>query len=429
MAEINTRIILRNDSADNWEGSKIELKQGEAAVEIKDGKAKVKIATENGQTFADAAYIGSEDEKMFQVELAADDLDDEAAINRVVNGAELNKGDIAVVKAGIAGDKKSYTSYVYDGEKWVATDGNYSAANVYTNSKITLAGDYGQDSRKDKITSIGNLRIGDEIAAGTSLQSLLMDMLSQRLQPAITANPSISITLNEAGAKEVGTEVTPTYKTGTNDGAYTYEATTGVTFSGWNIETVNRNTVHEGAELQKETATATTGSFTKFVVDEDTNYKVTATANGTAGTIAVDNLGDPSNPTIQIAAKDGYTATSSAVTGYRAWFYGYKKGSDAKFDVANLTSANIRSLTASNGSIPAKINATEMQQMFFAIPKGKKTKIAVEGTNPVAPQTVSGPITISVEGANGFTAIDYDVWYISNATAAAGSQDYNITVS
>ena len=427
MAEINTRIILRNDSADNWEGSKVELKQGEAAVEIKDGKAKVKIATENGQTFADAAYIGSEDEKMFQVELAADDLDDEAAINRVVNGAELNKGDIAVVKAGIAGDKKSYTSYVYDGANWVATDGNYSAANVYTNSKITLAGDYGQDSRKDKITSIGNLRIGDEIAAGTSLQSILMDMLSQRLQPAITANPSISITLNEAGAKEVGTEVTPTYKTGTNDGAYTYEATTGVTFSGWNIETVNRNTVHEGAELQK--ATATTGSFTKFVVDEDTNYKVTATANGTAGTIAVDNLGDPSNPTIQIAAKDGYTATSSAVTGYRAWFYGYKKGSDAKFDVANLTSANIRSLTASNGSIPAKINATEMQQMFFAIPKGKKTKIAVEGTNPVAPQTVSGPVTVSVEGANGFTAIDYDVWYISNATAAAGSQDYNITVS
>lgn len=429
MAEINTRIILRNDTAANWEDSEVKLKAGEAAVEIIDGKAKLKIATADDQGFAAAPYVGGAEANVFQVELTADETDIEAAIDKVVGTTELAVGDIAIVKAGIAGDKHSYTSYVWDGANWAATDGNYSAANVYTNSKITLAGDYGQDSRKDKITSIGNLRIGDEIAAGTSLQSLLMDMLSQRLQPAITANPSISITLNEAGAKEVGTEVTPTYKTGTNDGAYTYEATTGVTFSGWNIETVNRNTVHEGAELQKETATATTGSFTKFVVDEDTNYKVTATANGTAGTIAVDNLGDPSNPTIQIAAKDGYTATSSAVTGYRAWFYGYKKGSDAKFDVANLTSANIRSLTASNGSIPAKINATEMQQMFFAIPKGTKTKIAVEGTNPVAPQTVSGPITVSVEGANGFTAIDYDVWYISNATAAAGRQDYNITVS
>jgi hypothetical protein len=252
MAEIKTRIILRNDSADAWKDSTIELEQGEAAVEIKDGKAKVKIATADGQTFADAAYIGSEDEKMFQVELAEGDLDDEAAINRVVGSIELNKGDIAIVKAGIAGDKKSYTSYVYDGANWVATDGNYSAANVYTNSKITLAGDYGTygtSSHRHTVTSIGNKRIGDTIEAGTSLQSLLMDILSQRLQPSITTNPSIGITLNEAGAKEVGTEVTPTYATSTNDGAYTYEATTGVTFSGWNIETVNRNTVHEGAEL------------------------------------------------------------------------------------------------------------------------------------------------------------------------------------
>ena len=66
MAEIKTRIILRNDTAEAWADSDVELKTGEAAVEIKDGKAKVKIATADGQTFADAAYIGSEDEKMFQ---------------------------------------------------------------------------------------------------------------------------------------------------------------------------------------------------------------------------------------------------------------------------------------------------------------------------------------------------------------------------
>lgn len=432
MAEITTRIILRNDTADKWSteaGAATPLKAGEAAVEIANGKAKLKIATSDDQTFAAAPYVGGAEANIFQVELAADETDIEAAINKVVGSTELAIGDIAIVKAGIAGDKHSYTSYVWDGAKWVATEGNYSAANVYTNSKITLAGDYGIDSRKDKITSIGNLRIGDEIAAGTSLQSLLMDMLSQRLQPSITTNPSISVTLNEAGAKEVGTEVTPTYKVGSNDGAYTYEDTTGVTFSGWKVTTVGRNTVHEGTDLQAENSTSTTGSFTKFVVDEDTNYKLSVTANGTAGNVAKDNLGDPSNPTIQIAAKDGYSANSSAITGYRAWFYGYKKGSDTKFDVANLTSANIRSLTASNGSIPAKINATEMQQMFFAAPAGKITKVAVEGTNPVAPQTVLGPVTVSVEGKDGFAAIDYDVFYISNATAAAGSQDYNITVT
>ena len=432
MAEITTRIILRNDTAENWENSEVKLKKGESAVEIVNGKAKLKIATADEQGFAEAPYVGGAEANVFQVTLAADETDIEAAINEVVGDTELAIGDIAIVKAGIAGDKHSYTSYVWDGAKWVATEGNYSAANVYTNSKITLAGDYGTygtSSHKHTVTSIGNKRIGDTIEAGTSLQSLLMDILSQRLQPSITTNPSISVTLNEAGAKEVGTEVTPTYKVGSNDGAYTYEDTTGVTFSGWKVTTVGRNTVHEGTDLQAENSTSTTGSFTKFVVDEDTNYKLSVTANGTAGNVAKDNLGDPSSPTVQIAAKDGYSANSSAITGYRAWFYGYKKGSDTKFDVANLTSANIRSLTASNGSIPAKINATEMQQMFFAAPAGKITKVTVEGTNPVAPQTVLGPVTVSVEGKDGFAAIDYDVFYISNATAAAGSQDYNITVT
>ena len=37
------------------------------------------------------------------------------------------------------------------------------------------------------------------------------------------------------------------------------------------------------------------------------------------------------------------------------------------------------------------------------------------------------PITVSVEGADGFTAIDYDVWYVANASAASGTATLNIT--
>ena len=130
MAEIKTRIILRNDTAENWENSEVKLKKGESAVEIVDGKAKLKIATADDQTFASAAYVGGAEANVFQVELAADETDIEAAINRVVGTTELAIGDIAIVKAGIAGDKHSYTSYVWDGANWAATDGNYSAAIV-----------------------------------------------------------------------------------------------------------------------------------------------------------------------------------------------------------------------------------------------------------------------------------------------------------
>jgi hypothetical protein len=112
-------------------------------------------------------------------------------------------------------------------------------------------------------------------------------MLSQRIQPTITANTSISITLNQAGSYEVGTEISPTYSASGNDGAYTNEATTGVKFSEWNIKATSG-----------ETSTSTSGSFASFIVKEDTNYKLTATAKGSAGNIAKDNLGDPSNPAV-----------------------------------------------------------------------------------------------------------------------------------
>ena len=80
--------------------------------------------------------------------------------------AEKQDGDVAIVKAKIAEGKYSYTSYVYDSvldteaedttHGWSAMDGNYSAANVFLNDKITLAGNY---------TSIGNYNKGKEIAS------------------------------------------------------------------------------------------------------------------------------------------------------------------------------------------------------------------------------------------------------------------------
>jgi hypothetical protein len=68
-----------------------------------------------------------------------------------------------------------------------------------------------------------------------------------------------------------------------------------------------------------------------------------------------------------------------------------------------------------------------MKQMFFAAPAGKGYKPAIKDSKTDAPQTVEGPITVAVEGKDGFTAINYDVWYVSNASAASGSATLNIT--
>ena len=447
MAELNTIITLRQGTTAEWAISAVRLREGEMGLEyLDDGTVKVKagILGEDGQgkLWADLPYIGSDVKaaNVFQVELAEGDVDDIAAIEAQValENAEKQDGDVAIVKALIANGKYSYTSYVYEAALdvegnascgWSAMDGNYSAANVFLKDKITLAGNY---------TSIGNYSKGKEIAAGTSLQSMLMDMLSQRLQPSNPTNPAASITLymdgatkkSAAGAVEVGTTVTPSYTASLSAGSYTYGPATGVVASSYAVTSTGRKTVDDAtADTAEDSATTATGSFTSFVVDDDTNYKLSVSIPHNEGVVAHDNLGSPSNPEKKIASGTK-TANSGTVTGYRAWFCGYKNGTNALADASAITGAQIRALgNAVNGSWKSSMNVSQMKQMFFAAPAGKGYKPVVKDASTTAPQTVLGPITVSVEGKNGFDAIDYDVWYVANASAASGSAKLNITKS
>lgn len=452
MAELNTIIKLRQGTTAEWASSSVKLEVGEMGLEyLTDGSVKIK-AGDGEHTWADLPYIGSDVKaaNVFQVTLSATDTDDIAAIEKQVAAESATKqdGDVAIVKATIADGKYSYTSYVYDstlasGDSygWSAMDGNYSAANVYLKDKIVLAGNYGsfKDSRGDtvKITQIGNKKIGDEIAAGTSLQSLFMDILSQRLQPSATPTaPAASITLyvdgstksKSAGAVEVGTTINPYYVSSLSAGSYTYGPATGIVASSYSVTSTGRNTV-KGAtsSTAEDSATTSSGAFDSFVVDDDTSYKVSVSIPHNAGAVAVDNLGSPSDPEVKIAAGTK-TATSGTVSGYRAWFCGYKNGDNALADPTAITGAQVRALgNAANGSWKSSMSVTKMKQMFFAAPAGKGYKPVIKDASTTAPQTVQGPITVSVEGKDGFTAIDYDVWYVANASAASGSATLNIT--
>ena len=453
MAELQTIITLRQGTTEEWASSAVVLKQGEAGLEyLANGSVKIKAG--NGKDLWSALpYIGSDVKaaNVFQVELTEDDLDDISAIEAQVTAENATKqdGDVAIVKATITEGKYSYTSYVYDsaldveGENsshgWSAMDGNYSASNVFLKDKIVLAGDYGLDSRKDKITSIGNLRIGDEIAAGTSIQSLFMDMLSQRLQPSATPTaPAASITLYTdgstkkvtAGVVEVGTTINPYYVASLSAGSYTYGPATGITATSYAVNSTGRKTVDGAtAETVEDSATTSSGAFDSFIVDDDTSYNVSVSIEHGEGAPAVDNLGSPANPEVKIPSGTK-TKTSGTVSGYRAWFCGYKNGDNALANATAITSDQIRALgNSANGSWKSSMDVAQMKQMFFAAPKGKGYKPVIKDSATKAPQTVEGPITVAVEGKDGFTAIDYDVWYVANASAASGTATLDITNS
>jgi hypothetical protein len=233
-----------------------------------------------------------------------------------------------------------------------------------------------------------------------------------------------------AGAVEVGTTINPSYTASLSAGSYTYGPATGVVASSYSVTSTGRKTVDGAtADTVEDSATTATGSFDSFIVDDDTNYKLSVSIPHNAGVVANDNLGSPSNPVKQIAAGTK-TKTSGAITGYRAWFCGYKNGTDALADASAITGDQVRALgNSANGSWKSSMSVSQMKQMFFAAPAGKGYKPVIKDASTTAPQTVQGPITVSVKGKDGFSAIDYDVWYVANASAASGSATLNITKS
>ena len=375
MAEINTRIILRNDTAENWENSEVKLKKGESAVEIIDGKAKLKIATADDQTFASAAYVGGAEANVFQVTLAKDATDIEAAIAAVVGDAELAVGDIAIVKATIGDtDKISYTSYVYDkvgvdeqGKDrfaWTAMDGNYSASNVYTNDNITLAGTY---------STIGNFSKGKVVSAGTSLQSLLTEMLSQRIQPGDPTAPTATITATgDDGGKEVGDTYTkPTATITVTTGSYTNEGTsTGVKYLANNVtvaygadpdtatyKVTNSAELGNNGTVSIAASTYAPGATSASYTDNSVSYTFSGKAHNEAGNVAKDNLGANSNPEKKIAAGD-LTVADKSVS-----FRGYRKMFVGNTTATTLDSTAIRALSLKN----AKASTTQFE---VTVPEG-----------------------------------------------------------
>ncbi len=266
---------------------------------------------------------------------------------------------------------------------------------------------------------IGNFKNGSKVDPSeiADLQTFLVKLMSQDTNPQVT-QPSASINLTGAGAKEVGTKYTPKYSANLNPGSYSDNKDgaqpTGVTATTWAVTDTNSGS----ADTQ-------TGAFSEFTVEDSTNYKVSVTVSYGDGNIPTTYLGTP-YPDGQIKA-GSKTASSSAVTGFRNCWWGFKGASNLIADPGAITKDEIKALGNSNRNKPTSLTATDMQQMFFAIPEGQATSLSIVGTNSPLPQTVQGPVTVQVGGVDDYSPINYSVFYVSNAAPASGSETYKLT--
>ena len=267
--------------------------------------------------------------------------------------------------------------------------------------------------------NIGNYKNGNIINSGTSYETILRGMLSKEVEPIITP-PSVSFTTPQTQEYEVGTLFKPTYTVVFNSGKYPYNDNNGAT-----KVTMTGLSVSNGTT----TKNSLSGEFDTFQITESTNYSLKASATYSDSTvIPVTNLGNP-RESKQIKKGTTEEVTSGVITGYRAWFYGYKNSTNA-INISNLDSNIIRNnLIKSNGKIPTELTTKNMKQMFFVIPYNKKNKITVINKLNGSPQTVTKlGKSISVSGANDSMETNYDVWYVNNEIQESGDSTFKITI-
>jgi hypothetical protein len=367
MAALNTKIVLRNDTKANWDAvaDKVKLLAGEIGIEKDTGLFKIG----NGTDFwKDLPYANEGTHAThYEVTAAGTQTDEEAIAAKLTElGAEAALDDIAIVKREIADGKVSHTAYVYNGTAWAAMDGNYSAANVYLNEDVTVT------------TQTGELKQNAVVEAGTSLQDMLVQMLSQSKDPSKT-DPSVSaFTVKDGGATdfEAGSTVTPKWDATFNAGSYGtgYKSTvskenivpvagTGVTVTAWDITL-------DGISI----GTTEDGTSASFVMGDNTII-FKATATHTAGNYALTNLNKLPETDVQIEA--GSKSKTATMTSYRKMFAGGVVDKDAA-----ITSAVIRGLgtgvkasapTSADKGIEFKANVGDTK-LILAYPKSLTTK-------------------------------------------------------
>lgn len=409
--QIRTTLILRNDTSANWAASSLVLKKGEVGFDTDSHIFKVGDGTKTWKdittSFVDLAAVEKaindatknlHTTDVYQKEIALGG-DKAAALEEITSPV---KGDIAIIKEALQGGKYQYTAYVRGETNWEAMDGNYDAENVYFQKDLTITAPIGVQT----IPSSGSKTLS---TTGKNIKQVFDMIVAEEKNPS-TTQPTVTLNSNNIGAKEVGTSIAIQYSFSTNPGSYTYGPATGVTFSGYE------------ATFNGETLIGASGTFASVQVTDSTSLSISGRCSSSEGVIPVTNLGNPYEAG-KIAAKN-YTPSKGALTGFRGWFYGYYNGDQAIADPAAITSAQLRAFRTKT-SFPSTMNTTKMQQMFFAAPKGRVSSVSISNAVNGAPLTVVKG-TCSVEGANGYNAVEYDLFYVANAVAEGGDSKWNI---
>lgn len=273
---------------------------------------------------------------------------------------------------------------------------------------VTLTYNFGKHTIDSKI---GYKKVD---AKGMTTTEWLIAQLADTKNPTIT-QPTSSLSAScEGSGAEIGSKITAIKWDGsTTFGSYTYGPATGLSSS--NVTWAISNNIND------DTAVTEDGSFAVDIqLDQEASKtyatitgKVTLDASGAA--YAKNNIGNTTE--LRVNGIDTAHTANATATSYRKPFWGVLT-SDKAINMSALTSAIIRDLPnngTSTKGFPSSIAVPEgSQQVIFAARAGAYSSLTATDDKAMnATVTFEKKANaVKVEGAGGFTAADYDIWYV-----------------
>lgn len=321
--------------------------------------------------------------------------------SKLVELTNAKKGDIAVlVRTDIGNPVISYIlreNGPTTVANWVALCGKVTTENVVLGYTLKTMGN----------GKIGGIAENTTFQPNTTLKTILNQMFVKIIQPTIK-QPSISISASGAKSVEAGTQVNITVTPTFNPGSYTYGPATGVTLQTY---TLQQNLKGSTTTIVDAASTAEPHTVQNITIEDGVTIQFNASCTHTAGAQPLDNSGAPA--TVQgIQAGTKSVSNQQAFSGFRKYFYGCKTTITETVD-----SAYIRGLTGSSGAYNNNswnINVPEgTKEITIAVEDGKTLRniLYVEGMNTDVLSTFT-MTKVPVEGANGFTAKNYNVYRV-----------------
>lgn len=262
-------------------------------------------------------------------------------------------------------------------------------------------------------SNVGSFKNGDVVAANTSVDAIVRKMLQVQIPPTYTApTVSISVSGDKNGSYEIGTSVTPTF-TGT--------------FTKNDAGTLTNIKIYKGSTEAKSSTTSPVTHTETFVVSATTKFKATATYG--EGAIKKDNFGeDYSTGHITAGSKD---SSELSYTCYRKYFYAADDGTAAPTtsaqvrDLENKSSAGAAANTKFNVSV--KKGDTRACFAYDATLRDVSSVKYVEFNNDESKGFFT-KTTVKVEGAAGYTAVDYKVYTYVPAQPFPSDMTFAVTI-